>query len=183
MRRNFRSVRLTITVCCALTLLCGLPLLAQQSAPVPARILSAKKVFISNAGGEEWPSLDPLYKGGSDRAYDQFYAALKTWGHYELVADPADADLVFEISFSVAQFAQLAVHPYALSNPGCDPQFHFVIRDPKSGIALWGVVVHAQWAILQGNRDKNFDQGLATIVGDVQRISLSSSVSPDISKP
>jgi hypothetical protein len=58
------------------------------AAPRPAQIVAAKKVFISNAGV------------GTDMTYDQFYAAIKGWGRYELVASPADADLVFEISFS-----------------------------------------------------------------------------------
>ena len=43
------------------------------------------------------------YSGGPDRAYNEFYAAMKTWGRYELVAAPRDADLVFEIRLTVFQ--------------------------------------------------------------------------------
>src|SRR5438445_7063479 len=60
---------------------------AQQSrapiAPIPEQILAAKKVFVANAGGEDPSSDDPLFSGGPDRAYNQFYAAMKTWGRYE----------------------------------------------------------------------------------------------------
>ena len=67
-------------------------------APIPAQILEAKKVFVANAGGDELSTDDPLFSGDPDRAYNQFYAAMKTWGKYELVSAPADADLWFEIA-------------------------------------------------------------------------------------
>jgi len=35
---------------------------------------------------------------------------------------------------------------------------------------LWGRTEHAQGAVLQSNRDKNFEQALASIVADVQKI-------------
>ena len=38
--------------------------------------------------------------GGSNEPYNRFYAAMKSWGRYELVASPADADWVFEIRFT-----------------------------------------------------------------------------------
>jgi hypothetical protein len=53
------------------------------AAPVPAPILQAKKIFIANAGGEQpWYS-DGQFSGGTDRAYNQFYAAVKARGRYE----------------------------------------------------------------------------------------------------
>ena len=69
---------------------------AVPPAPVPSPIAAAKKVFISNAPGTNLPA----YFGGPDRAYNEFYAAMKGWGHYELVAAPSDADLILEISFN-----------------------------------------------------------------------------------
>ena len=69
---------------------------AAPPAPVPSPIAAARKVFISNAPGSNLPpSL-----GGPDRTYNEFYAAMKGWGHYELVASPSDADLILEISFT-----------------------------------------------------------------------------------
>jgi hypothetical protein len=65
-------------------------------APLPQQIIKGKKVFISYAGGDS----NGLYSGGSERLYNQFYAAMKDWGRYQLIDSPADADLVFEIGFS-----------------------------------------------------------------------------------
>jgi hypothetical protein len=70
------------------------------SAPVPAQILSAKKVFIANGGGDESRFESPQYTGGPDRLCNEFYAAMKSWGRYELVSSPAQADLIFEISLT-----------------------------------------------------------------------------------
>src|SRR5260370_12479600 len=62
-------------------------------APVPAQIQAAKKVFISNAGGE----LKDWFTGGPNRHYDEFYAAMKDSGHYQLVAAPADPAPIFAL--------------------------------------------------------------------------------------
>lgn len=70
-------------------------------APVPARILTAKTVFVANGGQDEQPTDNPAYNGARDRAYNQLYAALQTWGRYKLVSDPGEADLVLEIRFVV----------------------------------------------------------------------------------
>ena len=137
-------------------------------APIPAQILTAKKIFVANAGGDAWWS-DSDFNGNADRAYNQFYAALKTWGHFELVSNPADADLLVEI-----QFTELAAIPLreTIGSPTVDPQFRLTIRDPKTNALLWGLIEHVEWAILQGNRDKNFDIALGRTVAEVQRISV-----------
>ena len=69
---------------------------AVPAAPVPSPITAARKVFIANAPGSNLPASF----GGPDRTYNEFYAAMKSWGHYELVAAPSDADLILEISFT-----------------------------------------------------------------------------------
>jgi hypothetical protein len=51
--------------------------------------------------------------------------------------------------------------------PTYDPQFRLEIRDPKTNALLWGFTEHMQWAILQGNLNRNFDQASARIVTDV----------------
>src|SRR2546426_12838397 len=65
-------------------------------APLPRQIFTAHKVFVSNAGGDTLGD----YSGGPDRAYNQFYGALEEWGRYEMVAAPADAELILEVRFS-----------------------------------------------------------------------------------
>jgi hypothetical protein len=139
-------------------------------APIPPQILSAKKVFIANAGGEQ-PSEDSQYSGDADRAYNQFYAAMKTWGRYELVETPADADLWFEIRFTAPPASRPVSQGNTLGTAEFDPQFRVVIRDPKTSAILWAFTEHADWALLKGNRDRNFDLGMTRIVTDVQRLS------------
>ena len=157
----------------AMPLLFG-PLSATQQkkpahpAPIPAQILTAKKVFIANGGGDESRYETVSYSGGPDRAYNEFYAAMKAWGRYELVAAPGDADLVFEIRWTIFQLQRERV--LADDSPASDSQFRFVIRDAKTHETLWGLTEHAQGAVLQGNRDKNFEEALAAVVAEVQRI-------------
>src|SRR5271165_3842991 len=127
-------------------------------APVPAQILAAKKVFVANAGTDYRYPEEVLFSGEADRTYNQFHAAMKTWGRFELVAAPAIGGPASQGAFTQTPF---------------DPQFHLAIRDPKTNALLWAFTEHAQWAILQGNRDKNFDSARGRIVGDLQRLSLS----------
>jgi hypothetical protein len=139
-------------------------------APVPTQIATAKKVFIANRGGDERSFEDPIFQGGPDRSYNQFYAAMKKTGNYELVGSPAEADLIFEIQFLVPTAEPLAGSGTSLAAVPFDPQFRLLIRDPKTNAVLWGFTEHVQWAILQGNRDKNFDQAEDRIITDVQAL-------------
>ena len=139
-------------------------------APFPAQIYSGRKVFVSNAGGDS----NHLYSGEPQRLYNQFYAALKSWGRYDLAGSPAEADLVFEISFInpfVGEYVsggggQTSVSSRAVS----DPQFRLVILDPGTRVTLWLFTEHIEPALLQGNRDKNFDQALNYLLNDLRNV-------------
>ena len=140
------------------------------SAPLPSQVYSARKVFISNAGGDS----NGLYTGGPDRLYNEFYAALKTWGRYELVASPAAADLVLEISFrnpfigeGMIGGGETQVSNYNFT----DPHFRLVIVDPGTRVTLWTFTEHVERARLQGNRDKNFDQAFTKLANDLRNVS------------
>jgi hypothetical protein len=74
---------------------------AVPTAPVPSTILTAKNVFIANATGEL--ALPP---GDPDLTYNECYAAMKTWGRYELVNSAADADRVLHIQFAYTYIMQ-----------------------------------------------------------------------------
>ncbi|HKW34355.1 MAG TPA: hypothetical protein VJN92_15190 [Candidatus Acidoferrum sp.] len=145
---------------------------AQQTAlpaPLPAQITSGKKVFVSNAGGDS----NGLYSGEPRRLYDQFYAALKSWGRYELVGNPAQADLVFEIGFTNPFVGENVSggHGVSVSSHSVnDPQFRLVIFDPGTRVILWVFTEHIAPALLQGNRDKNFDQALSFLVNDLRNV-------------
>jgi hypothetical protein len=135
-------------------------------APIPTQISTAKRVFIANGGGDEPGISEPFFGGDVDHAYNQFYAAMKSAGRYELVGSPAEADLLFEIRFLV-QPSETKVFKGDTLGPTYDPQFRLEIRDPKTYALLWAFTEHMEWAILQGNRNRNFDQASARIVTDV----------------
>jgi hypothetical protein len=147
------------------------PVLAAQqaegsaaAAPVPAQILTAKKVFISNGGGDS-DLFQSLYSGGPDRAYNQFYATMKSWGHYELVSAPADADLVLEIRLRTRAATSSG------GGVGEDPQFRLLILDPKTHTLLWPLIEHIPRHLsTKKGRDKDFDQTLVALVNDVAKL-------------
>jgi hypothetical protein len=130
---------------------------------VPAQIAAAQKVFISNAGGASLETVidETVFNGGPDRPYNEFYAAMKSWGRYDLVSSPADADLVLEIS-------------WVLSDTGLRlpvlGQLRLVVIDPKTHVTLWNFTEYVRGAILLGNRDKNFDQAMNTVVARMKAL-------------
>lgn len=138
-------------------------------APFPAQITSGKRVFVSNGGGDT----NQLYSGEPRRLYDQFYAALKSWGRYELVGSPAEADIVFEIDFTnpfvgenVSGGGGAGVSSRTLS----DPQFRLVILDPGTRVTLWVFTEHIEHALMKSNRDKNFDQALNLLISELRNV-------------
>ncbi|MFZ0816337.1 MAG: hypothetical protein WAM78_12510 [Candidatus Sulfotelmatobacter sp.] len=135
------------------------------TAPVPPQIAAAQKVFISNAGGSSLDAIldETIFNGGPDRPYNQFYAAMKSWGRYELVSSPADADLVLEISWSLTDTG--------LRLPVLG-QLRLVIIDPKTHITLWNITEYVQGAMLLGNRDKNFDEAMTTVVNRLKILAV-----------
>ena len=134
-------------------------------APVPAQILAAKKIFIANAGGDEMAPRDPIFSGGPDRAYNQFYAAMKAWSRFEIVDSPAQADLLLEIRQDVS-----AVTPSGKGSSLFIPQFRLKIRDPKTNALLWGFDVHSEFGVGQANSDRNFDQAVDRLVSDFRAL-------------
>jgi hypothetical protein len=128
------------------------------TAPVPLQIGAAQKVFISNGGGESFETVidQTVFNGGSDRPYNEFYAAMKAWSRYELVSSPADADLIFEVSWVLTDTG--------LRLPVLG-QIRVLIIDLKTHVTLWNLIEYVRGAVLLGNRDKNFDQAMNTIMG------------------
>jgi len=112
-------------------------------APIPPQILAAKKAFIANAGGDEMANNYPRFSGRPDRAYNEFYAAVKSWGRFEIVGSPAEADLLLEVRQSVS----------AGPGPGGSsliPQFRLKIRDARTNALLWALTSMASLAWARG---------------------------------
>jgi hypothetical protein len=113
-------------------------------APIPTQIVTSKKVFISNLGEEsEYYTQKRGYVSGGRNRF------------YELVANPADADLVFELLFSIKQ---------------SQPQFKLTILDSKTHFALWAFTVYAEPANREATWRKNVDQALMEAVDDVKKL-------------
>src|SRR5580704_15677645 len=94
-------------------------------APLPAKIVTAKKVYIANGGG-------------SDLAYDALYADVKEWHHYEIVDAPSAADIIMEIRYATENQGTRVWSTTNASTGGTDmhsrqivdPQLVLTIFDP-----------------------------------------------------
>ena len=165
MMRHFRFA----VLCFTLTML-QLSVAAAQSkpapdAPIPTQIMAAKKVFIANGGGDQLTEDDPIFTGGPDRAYNQFYAAIKSWGRFNIVGSPAEADLLLEIRQDVL-IGSLGGKAGAFATP----MFHLEIRDPKTNALLWAFHIHFQFGAGQANSDRYFDQVVNRLVMNLRAL-------------
>jgi hypothetical protein len=174
-----QTVKFTKIASLALAAACtAAPVAAAQStpaaiAPVPRQILEAKRVFISNAGGDSYGSESYFrltrFDGGPDRFYDQFYAAVKRTGRYELSDGPADADIVYEVRFTTPIVDRQSPTDFVY-----DPQLTVTILDPKTRVKLWTLTEHIESSRDKTANDRSFDQAVDRIVDDAQTLATSS---------
>jgi hypothetical protein len=136
-------------------------------APVPPLLYSAKKVFISNAGADSGLFPHP-FSGDPDRAYNEFYAAVRAMGKYDLVMDPELADVVFELQLNAPSGPQDPNKQNGASDPL--PMLRLVIYDGKTHYILWALTESIDPANLQKTHDRNFDMALRTLAEDLQRL-------------
>jgi hypothetical protein len=136
----------------------------KANAPVPTPLLNGKKVFISFDPSDvlAFPS---VYSGGPERAYNEFFAYMKQWGHYEVVLDPKEADLVFSVRF---------VENHDL----LWPQIRVVMTDAKTKTVLWGLVEQIDGAFFKKHRDQAFSNSVMKLVDDIQELIAPGSPQP-----
>jgi hypothetical protein len=167
-----------MTCLCAFAQLSGVAAIAQQPdrpaptvmAPVPPLLASAKKIFISNAGADSGLFPHP-FTGDPDRAYNEFYLDIESWGHYQVVASPAQADLVFELQLTAPNGPANANKQNGASDPL--PMFRLVIYDRPTHYVLWALTESIEPASLQKTHDHNFDEALSTLLLDAGRLKKS----------
>ncbi len=157
--------RLALVVC-LFSLVSALPAKTRKDippAPLPTAIVNAHKVFLSN-------------RGGSDLAYDAFYQEMKSWGKYEIVGSPDDADLIVELSYEVVHEGTRVwsttntynnttqVH----SSQIIDPQLILTIYDAKTKNSLWSTIDHRRLARLEKNREKEMINSAERLVEELR---------------
>jgi hypothetical protein len=132
-------------------------------APLPAVIVNAKKIFLTNGGG-------------SNLAYDAFYSKMKEWGRYEIVGSPDSADLIVELSYRVEDKGTRVwsstntynnttqVHSAQI----IDPQLILTIYDAKTKNSLWSETDHRRLARREKNREKETVNSAQRLVDDMR---------------
>jgi len=160
MLRSARSWFLLVVMlgCLSMQVFAADPMPMMRSiAPAPVQIMTAKKVFIANNTGEN--SADDQKHGQDDRSYNLFYAAMRSWGRYQLVSSPAAADLIFDLDLipgvSGGRFA-----------PDVNPRLSLTIVDPGTHAALWTLAEYF------GFSTNNYPQAMAALVQDVKNLSV-----------
>jgi hypothetical protein len=107
------------------------PTVPSLNTPVPPQIRAAHRIFLANDGSAPNFPIDP------NVAYEGFYNALRTWGHYEFADSAQSADLVFQLR-GVAPITDVSGgHGGVYSST--TPAFQLTIRDPKTNTRLWTV--------------------------------------------
>src|SRR5271169_3543510 len=170
--RNATASKLLLILCAALLFVSGAgaqtpPPPPPQLAPVPPALLNAKTAFISNAGADSGLFPHP-FSGDPDRPYNQFYAAMQSWGRYQLVADPSEADVVFELQLIAPPGPSSGNKVNGASDPV--PMFRLVIYDRKTHYVLWALTESIPIAVLQKTHDNNFDGALSALTADLKRV-------------
>jgi hypothetical protein len=156
-----------------LTMLCPCLVVAQSApatpptAPVPAELLSAKKIFVSNAGADSGLFPHP-FSGDPSRGYSELFSALHGLGQYELVSSPAQADLVLELSLAAPNGPKEANKQYGSADPV--PMFRLVVYDRPSHYVLWTFTDSIDIAFKQQTHDRNFDESISNLVAEFQAL-------------
>jgi len=151
------SLRALFSVCVALAL-CPLahsqtsllpPSPPRPASPQPpassqaiARLTAAKTIFLSNAGGNDY--FNGEIPGGPNVSYNQLYAALQQWGHFQLVNSPAHADLIFQVrGTELAPDLAPAPDAYHIIAQQHQPQLVLTILDPANPTPLYIITTPA----------------------------------------
>jgi hypothetical protein len=153
-----------------------------ERAPIPAQVLAARTVLIGNGGGQSYGAESYFqltkYEGGPNRAYDSFYKAIRSWGHFELVESTAAADLLLVIRFTNPVVSRGSADTGDQLNDWVyDPQLDLSINDPRSGLPLWAITEHIEPGGDRATANRRYDEAVARLVDDLQRLVLSPEVS------
>ena len=102
-----------------------------SQAPIPTEIAAAHKVFLVNDGA------DQNFPMSAQEAYNLIYSAFQSWGHYQLVTSPDQADVIFELT-DIAPITGISGdsnNVYSISGPA----FRLAIKNPRTNVTLWTI--------------------------------------------
>jgi len=138
-----------------------LPILhAQQPAPIPVPLLSAQRVFLAN-GGTDSISMDAFKKAAQvNEPYNSLYLALQTWGHWQLLASPSDADLILVVRFTAP----------LVTGPSYAPQLELTILDGKTHAPVWSLTQPVEGAFRVATWKKNYGDGIAALMTQLKTL-------------
>jgi hypothetical protein len=132
-------------------------------APLPEAIARAKSAFLTNGGG-------------SDLAYDEFFAQMKRWGRFQVAPSPSEAEIIIQLKYFVEDkgtkvwsstntyTGQTQVH----SRQVTDPQLEIDVYDAKTKDLLWSVTDHRRLAVREKNREKETINSADRLVLELQ---------------
>jgi hypothetical protein len=137
------------------------------TAPLPAALSHAKKIFLGNAGDQE--NADCL------RAYNEFYRDIAALNRFEMAGDPAEADLVLELHYEIDLGGSLV----SSHDKDSVRQFRVAVIDPHTHTTLWSLTERTNYAIFQKNRNKNLDQTVDQLAKDFDSLTASEPAAPN----
>jgi hypothetical protein len=146
---------------------------APDRGPVPAPIASAQKIFIANGGMDAF-SLQAFEELGLNGTtpYDTLYGTVKSWGRPQLVASPADADLVLVVRFTAPLVGEGGGWSFQRIFAVTKWQFQtqITIFDAKTHFPLWTLTQPCRPANLKGTWRKNIAEANAALAGDLKAL-------------
>lgn len=168
-------MRMTVALAALLLCACRIALpqttTAPASAPLPAALTSANKLFLGNAGDQE--NADCL------RAYNDFYGGLQNLKRFTMVDDPSQSDLILELHYEIDLGQSVASN----DSRNSVRQFRVVILDPRSHATLWSLTERTNYAVFKSNRNKNLDETVANLVADFASLTQSQAPSNSSRNP
>jgi len=161
---------LAAAVCLSAAGLAQMPTTSQPG-PIPPALTTSKTIFVSNAGSDSGLFPSP-FTGDTNRGYNQLYAGLKANGQYELVGDPAAADLVLELQVKAPAGSTRDLTSNKV-NGASDPvpMFRLLVYDRKTHYVLWALTQSIEIAYLQKTHDRNFDDALTAVLLEFESLS------------
>jgi hypothetical protein len=126
-----------------------------------SRLLSAKNIYIADDGA------DQHFPGSSYEAAHAFAASLRTWGRYNLVSTPAQADVVLQIRSGIHtsyvadtddNYGSYVYHPY----------FRLTIAEPDTLDPLWVITVPVLTGRRKGDKADLFNVSAGTLTSQLK---------------